>query len=57
VLEWLASGQVDFAVLHHGHAYGDVEAHALFEEDLFVVSAPDNWPPPARQLRRDRPSN
>ncbi len=42
VLEWLASGQVDFAVLHHGHACGDFEAQALFEENLFVVSAPDN---------------
>jgi len=50
VLEWLASGQVDFAVLHHGHACGDFEAQALFEENLFVVSAPDNWPPPGETI-------
>jgi LysR family transcriptional regulator, nitrogen assimilation regulatory protein len=50
LLEWLASGQVDFAVLDHGHACGNVEAHALFEEDLFVVSAPNNWPPPGETI-------
>lgn len=55
VLEWLASGQVDFAVLYHGHDYGEVDAQPLLEEELFLASAPDNWPPAGRTLPPGQP--
>jgi LysR family nitrogen assimilation transcriptional regulator len=47
VLEWLASGQIDFAILYHGFDC-TFDAQALVEEELFLVSAVDNWPPHKR---------
>jgi LysR family transcriptional regulator, nitrogen assimilation regulatory protein len=45
VLEWLDSGQIDFAILYYGFDYTDFDVQPLLEEELFLVSAVDNWPP------------
>jgi len=45
LLEWLASGKIDFAILHYGFDNTDFDVQPLLEEELFLVSAVDNWPP------------
>jgi len=45
VLEWLASGRIDFAILYYGFDYTDFDVQPLLEEELFLISAVDNWPP------------
>ncbi|MEH2563603.1 LysR family transcriptional regulator [Bradyrhizobium sp. AZCC 2289] len=49
LLEWLASGTIDFAILYYGFDNTDFDVKPLLEEELFLVSAVDNWPPAGKR--------
>ena len=55
VLEWLASGKIDLAIIGHGRDDHDLESRPLLEEELFLISAPDNWPPPGSTIAPGQP--
>jgi LysR family nitrogen assimilation transcriptional regulator len=46
VSEWVRTEQVDLGVTFEGLDLTPFSARHLFSEELFVISAPDNWPPP-----------
>lgn len=43
-LEGLSNGRLDLGVCYEGHDFGAFEAEPLWEEELFLLSAPDDWP-------------
>jgi LysR family nitrogen assimilation transcriptional regulator len=55
VLGWLASGQIDFAVVGQHNEDRGVEARPLLDEELFLVAASDNWPPAGKRLAPGEP--
>lgn len=49
VLDWIEEEHVDLGIVYQGLSFAHLDATALLTEELFLVTAPDNWPagPPA----------
>jgi LysR family nitrogen assimilation transcriptional regulator len=43
--EWVKNEQVDIGVVYEGIDLSDLSSRLLLTEELFLISAPDNWPP------------
>ncbi|MCY0149250.1 LysR family transcriptional regulator [Hoeflea sp. G2-23] len=44
VLEWIENEHIDFGVVYQGLDVGHLDSQPLLSEELFLVTAPDNWP-------------
>ncbi|MBL8589285.1 MAG: LysR family transcriptional regulator [Methylobacteriaceae bacterium] len=44
VLDWVASDRVDIGCVYEAHDSATFAIEPLLTEDLFLVTAPDNWP-------------
>lgn len=45
VADWVKSEQVDIGVVYEGIDFSELNSRLLLTEELFLISAPDNWPP------------
>jgi LysR family nitrogen assimilation transcriptional regulator len=56
ISDWVQNEQVDLGVVYEGLDLSPFSAQLLITEELFLISAPDNWPPAGHpHLSRDQP--
>ncbi|MCW2241807.1 LysR family transcriptional regulator [Azospirillum canadense] len=46
ISDWVQSDQTDLGVIYEGLDLTPFSARLLLREELYLISAPDNWPPP-----------
>ncbi|MGU3492982.1 LysR family transcriptional regulator [Xanthobacteraceae bacterium A53D] len=44
VLDWITNDRIDMGVIYEGLDHTKLDSRMIMSEELFLVSAPDNWP-------------
>jgi LysR family nitrogen assimilation transcriptional regulator len=55
IAQWVRNGTSDLGIVYEGLDIGEFSSRLLMNEELFIASAPDNWPPPSVTLNAGEP--
>jgi LysR family transcriptional regulator, nitrogen assimilation regulatory protein len=51
IADWVRTGAVDLGIVYEGLDLGDFSSRVVVNEEMFLATAPDNWPPPGLDLQ------